>query len=79
MHENLGSELTEETGGRQLSDKPSQPLLILVILLGAGLWRVGWVQVRTAWRLDPRAVVEGRVIGGGSQPLSQAGETHRRD
>ena len=41
--------------------------LILVFLHGAGLWRwrVGWGQVRTARRLDPRAaVVEGRVIGG---------------
>jgi hypothetical protein len=52
----------------QLADKPSQPLLILVFLLGAGLWRwrAGWGQVRTARRLDPRAaVVEGRVICGG--------------
>jgi hypothetical protein len=51
-----------------LSDKRTQPLLILVFLLGAGLWRwrVGWGQVRTARRLDPRAaVVEARVIGGG--------------
>jgi hypothetical protein len=51
----------------QLSDKPPQLLLILVFLLGAGLWRcrVGWGQVRTARRLDPRAaVVEQRVIGG---------------
>jgi hypothetical protein len=52
----------------QRSDKPPQPLLIHVFLLGAGLWRwrVGWGQVRTARRLDPRAaVVEARVIGGG--------------
>ena len=52
----------------QLSDKPDQPPLILVFLLGAGLWRrrVGWGQVRTARRLNPRAaVVEARVICGG--------------
>ncbi|WP_395717310.1 hypothetical protein [Prosthecobacter sp.] len=50
------------------NDKPSQPHLIHVFLLGAGLWRwrAGWGQVRTARRLDPRAaVVEGRVICGG--------------
>lgn len=51
--------------------RTSQPLLILVFRLGTGLWRwrESWGQVRTARRLDPRAaVVEGRVIGGGSQP-----------
>jgi hypothetical protein len=44
------------------------PLLTLVFLHGAGLWRwrVSWGQVRTARRLDPRAaVVDGRVIRGG--------------
>jgi len=59
------------------NDKPSQPHLIHVFLLGAGLWRwrVGWGQVRTARRLDPRAaVVEGRVICGGSRALSQGGK-----
>ncbi len=66
----------------QLSDKSHQPSLIhiLVFLLGAGLWRwrVGWGQVRTARRLDPRAaVVEARVIRSGSQPLSNGGEIHR--
>ncbi len=64
------------SGQGQNFDRRTQPLLILVFLLGAGLWRwrVGWGQVRTARRLDPRAaVVERRVIRGGSQPLSNGG------
>lgn len=57
--------MTGNDVGQHLPDKPSQQLLILVFLLGVGLWRwrVGWGQVRTARRLAPRtAVVEGRVI-----------------
>ena len=59
----------------QLSDKRTQLLHILVFLHGAGLWRwrVGWGQVRTARRLDPRAaVVEGRVIRAGASRFPTA-------
>jgi hypothetical protein len=60
--------LSQESGERRYIATVYQTSpLILVFLLGAGLWRwrVGWGQVRTARRLDPRAVVEGLVICGG--------------
>ncbi len=54
-----------------------QPLLIVVFLLGTGLWLLnyGWAEVRAAQRLDQSAVsVEGRIIGGDSQSLSKGGQ-----
>jgi Protein of unknown function (DUF3592) len=53
-------------------------ILIIVFLLGVGLWLlgVGWVQVQTAQRLDQSsAVVEGRVISSESRPLSKGGQS----
>ncbi len=61
----------------QRSDKLLRPLLILVFLLGAGLWlfSYGWAEVWAAERLDQSAVVvEGRVIGGESHALSKGGQ-----
>ena len=72
-HEDLGSELMENDVRVQLSDKRTQPLLILVFLLGTKLWRwrVGWGQVRTSRRLNPRAAGVGWVIGGDDLALSK--------
>lgn len=54
-----------------------QQLLIVVFLLGAALWLLnyGWAEVRAAQRLDQSAaVVEGRVVGSDSPPLSKGGQ-----
>jgi len=60
-----------------MSDKPAQPVLVVVFLLGAGLWLLndGWREEWAAERLDQSAaVVEGRVVSGHSQALSKGGQ-----